>query len=65
MEAVMRKLLGINDLKKYLNSKEWDDDAILTIFNINEGTRHDVFVDNLDDSWINENLFLDINVEGI
>jgi len=56
-------LLGINQLKAYLNSRTFDDRAIVTLFDNSEGIRHDLFLSSLDDELLNDELILDIYVE--
>ena len=58
-----QKLLTINDLKKYLNSKEFEDDVLFMVYDCLAGARFEVFLSGgIDDSWLDENGFIDINI---
>jgi len=56
-----KKLLGINELKAYLNSRTFPEEAIICVFDVEDGTRCDVF-NSLD--YLEDDLILDINIEG-
>ena len=56
------KLLGVKELRNYLNSNKFDEGAIVCLFDINDGTRHDLFADSLD--YLEADMILDINIGG-
>ena len=57
-----KNLLTVNKLKKYLNSREFDEESIVTLFDLNECVRFDIFEDAISDEWLEDELMLDIDV---
>ena len=63
----MKGYLTIEKLREIINNPEYDNhlDALVCVFNINDGTRHDLEINSIDNEWLDENNFIDINVEGL
>lgn len=55
----MNNLLSINELKAYLNSIEFPDDAIVTVYDLSDGTRLDAY---LGLQYFEQERILDINI---
>lgn len=59
---MQNELLTVGAFKRFIEENKISDDVLLTCFDCDEGTRDDLFVNSLDTEWVEENGFLDINI---
>ena len=61
----MKEYLTIGKLREVINNPKYDNylDAMVCLFNIEEGTRDDLDFNSIDDTWLDENYFIDINID--